>query len=103
VNVFGDKDGYTIHLEVPGVVPDDLSIESQGRTLTITGKRTLASLGEGSFHRHERDQGDFSRSLQLPADLDVARADAKCKNGVLTIRVPKREETKPRQITVHAA
>jgi HSP20 family protein len=103
VNVFSDRDGYVVKLEVPGVAPEDIAIESEGRTLTITGKREAAPPSEGSFHRRERGTGRFSRSLQLPADLDVARTDASYKHGILTVRVPKKEEAKPRQISVKAA
>ena len=103
VNVFADNDGYVVRMEVPGVAPEQLNIETQGRTLTVSGARDDSAPAEGSFHRRERDRGQFSRSLQLPADLDVTRADASCKNGLLTIRVPKREEAKPRQISIKAA
>ena len=57
----------------------------------------------GSFHRRERSVGEFSRSVQLPADVDVSRAEASCKHGILTVRIPKKEEAKPRQIAVLAA
>lgn len=102
VNIFGDKDGYVVRLEVPGVSPDQISIESHGRTLTISGKRDLKTPEGGSFHRREREAGEFSRSLQLPEDLDPARAAAAYKHGLLTIRIPKKEEVKPRQIEVKA-
>ena len=101
-NVFADKDGYIVKLEVPGVAPEDVAIEAEGRTLTVSGKRAIAPPTEGSFHRRERGMGQFSRSLQLPADLDMASAEASYRHGVLTVRVPKREEAKPRQITVKA-
>lgn len=103
VNIFNDKDAYVVRLEVPGVSPDAISIESHGRTLTVSGKRELKTPAGASFHRRERDGGEFSRSLQLPGDLDAARAEASYKHGLLTIRIPKREEAKPRQIEVKAA
>jgi HSP20 family protein len=103
VNVFSDQDGYVVRLEAPGVSPNRISIESQGRTLVISGKRETSVPQGGSFHRRERGSGEFSRSLQLPADLDFGRAEASYKNGMLTIRIPKREEAKPRQISVKAA
>ncbi|HVN84924.1 MAG TPA: Hsp20/alpha crystallin family protein [Candidatus Binatia bacterium] len=103
VNVFSDRDGYVIRLEIPGVDPASVTIESRGRTLTVGGKREFTPSGGGSFHRRERDEGQFSRSLQLPQELDLERAEAACKHGVLTIRVPKRAEAKPRQISVKAA
>ena len=102
VNIFSERDGYIVRLEIPGVSLDDLHIESQGRTLTIKGNRMHRGPEGGSFHRRERDSGEFSRSLQLPDSLDLMRGEASYKNGILTIRVPKREEVKPRQITVKA-
>jgi HSP20 family protein len=103
VNVFSDPDGYVVKVEVPGIAPEQLAIEGNGRTLTISGKREVEAPKGGSFHRRERGTGQFSRSLQLPEDLDVSKAQASYKHGVLTIRVPKREEAKPRQISIKAA
>jgi HSP20 family protein len=103
INVFTDREGYVLRMEVPGVAPEDLEIETQSRTLRVFGKRDIKPPGEGSFHRRERAVGEFSRSLQLPADLDTARAEASCKHGMLTIRIPKSEEAKPHQISVKAA
>ena len=103
VNVFSTPDGYVVKMEVPGIAPDAISIESHGRTLTVTGQREHQAPEGGSFHRRERDTGRFSRSLQLPADLDLDHIEATCGRGVLTIRVPKRAEAKPRQISVNAA
>jgi HSP20 family protein len=102
-NIFRDAEGYFVRLEVPGVAPEQLKIETQGATLTVSGKREMTSPAGGGFHRRERGAGEFSRSLQLPDDLDVERAQASCKNGILTIRIPKKEEAKPRQISVQAA
>jgi HSP20 family protein len=102
VNIFSERDGYVIRLEIPGVAPADLHIEGQGRSLTVKGRREPRGPEGASFHRRERDSGEFSRSLQLPDSLDPTRAEASYKDGILTIRVPKREEMKPRQITVKA-
>jgi HSP20 family protein len=104
VNVFRDEDGaYVIHVEVPGYRSSELSVESRGQTLTISGKREETEPAEGSYHRRERRGGEFSRSLQLPAEQDPSRALASSANGILTIRVPAREETRPRRIDVRAA
>ncbi len=100
VNIFSDKDGYVVRVEIPGVPPEQLTIETHGRTLTISGTRDVAAPSGGSFHRRERGSGEFSRSLQLPDDLDPGRTEASYQLGILTIRIPKREEAKPRQITV---
>jgi HSP20 family protein len=104
VNVLQDAEGsYVVRFEVPGVSPEDINIESQGRTLTLSGKREASTSPNGSFHRRERGAGQFSRSFQFPTDLDLGQAQASHKQGMLTIRIPKREDAKPRQITVQAA
>jgi HSP20 family protein len=103
VNVFQDEQGYVIHVEVPGYKPSDLALESRGQTLKISGKRQEDAPAAGSVHRRERRGGDFSRSLQLPRELDPARAQASSSNGILTIRVPVREESRPRRIDVRAS
>jgi len=103
VNIFSDKDGYVVRVEVPGVPPDQLTVETHGRTLTIAGKRDVSAPAGGGFHRRERGSGEFSRSLQLPDDLDPSCAEASYQLGILTVRIPKTEEAKPRQITVKAA
>jgi HSP20 family protein len=102
-NVFADREGHVLKMEVPGVDPSSLEIHTEGRTLTVSGKREPKTPENGSFHRRERDFGEFSRSFQLPADLDAGRAEASVKHGMMTIRIPKREEAKPRQIRVKAA
>jgi HSP20 family protein len=103
VNVFADREGYVVRTEIPGVTPEDVQIESQGRTITISGKRELSAPEHASFHRREREGGEFSRAVQLPADVDFEHADAAYKCGMLTLRIPKKEEAKPHQITVKAA
>jgi HSP20 family protein len=103
VNVFTDREGYVLRMEVPGISPDSLDIESKGRTLRVSGKREEKAPDGGSFHRRERSVGEFSRSLQLPEDVDTSRSSATYQNGILTVRIPKKEESKPRQIAVHAA
>jgi HSP20 family protein len=103
VNVFADNDGYLVKLEIPGIAPEDVTIEAEGRSLKVSGNRGVPPPAEGSVHRRERGTGQFARSFQLPADVDMTRADASYKHGVLTVRVPKKEEAKPRQIAVKAA
>lgn len=103
VNVFRKDDDVVIRIEVPGFAPEDLSVESRGQTLQISGKRSEEQAKEGGYHRRERMAGEFSRSIQLSRDVDPAQAVASCKHGVLTVRVPARAETKPRQIAVASA
>ena len=100
VNVWSEPDGYVLTMEVPGLSPEELSIETHGRTLRVSGKRDNGE--EGSAHRVERWSGEFSRAFELPQDLEVSGAKAEYRHGVLTIRVPRREEAKPRQIEVQS-
>lgn len=102
-NVFRDKDGVVIRAEVPGIVPDRINVSVERNTLTITGERARDTEAKGSFHRRERRFGKFSRSLRLPPDLEGEKASAECRDGVLTVRIPKREEAKPKQVQIKAA
>jgi HSP20 family protein len=104
INVFEGHDGTVIIAEVPGLDPAKLEISGQGRTLTLHGERTREEgLNPSGYHRRERPFGEFSRSIQLSSELDMAKATAKYENGVLVLTVPKAEAAKPRQITVNAA
>lgn len=102
VNIFKRDDGCVVRVEIPGLAADDISIESQGQSLTISGKRGTEGAA-GTVHRNERWRGEFSRSVELPRELNPSKAEADYKNGVLSIRVPLREEAQPRQITVRAS
>jgi HSP20 family protein len=103
LSVFRDEQGCVVHVEVPGYKPSDLSVESHGQLLAITGKRVEPEPAAGSFHRRERRGGEFKRTLELPRELDPSRAEATSRDGILTIRIPLREESRPRRIDVRAS
>jgi HSP20 family protein len=72
-----------------------------GRTLSISGERTIASEGDRTrYHRREREAGKFSRVVGLLGDIDADRVDAKMTHGVLTVTSAKAEISKPKQIAV---
>ncbi len=100
INVFSDGDETVIRAEVPGLAPETLNVQVEDRMLTISGKREPLEPAQGSFRRRERGTGEFSRRLRLPTDLDLGKAEASVRHGVLTLRVPRREEAKPREIKV---
>jgi HSP20 family protein len=102
VNIFRRADGCVVRVEVPGLSAEDISIESRGQSLAITGKRS-SEAAPGTLHRNERWEGEFSRLVELPRELNPSKADADYKNGVLSIHVPLRDEAKPHQITVRAS
>jgi HSP20 family protein len=103
LNVFRDRKGdVVIRAELPGVNPEDINVTVEQRRLTISGERRPEGPDNG-YHRRERPFGQFSRSLQLPPDLDVERAEARFSNGVMTLRVPLAAAARPRQINVQVA
>jgi HSP20 family protein len=87
--------------ELPDVAPEDIELTIINDTLTIKGEKRFSNeLREDQFHRIERRYGTFSRSFSLPQTVDAAKIGAEHRNGVLTVRLPVREEAKPRQIKV---
>ena len=101
LNVWSNEDGLLVTAEVPGVSPDDIDVNVIGETLTLSGTRKADELTEGArYHRQERGYGKFSRTLQLPFPVTVDKIEAKFKNGVLSVRLPRAEEDKPRKIAV---
>ena len=90
--------------ELPDMTRDDIDITVDNGTLTIKGEKKLSGeVKEEHYHRIERQYGSFSRSFSLPQTVDTAKVGADYKNGVLTVRLPLREEAKPRQIKVDVA
>ncbi|TAK13442.1 MAG: Hsp20/alpha crystallin family protein [Anaerolineae bacterium] len=103
VDVTADEEGFTLIALVPGLAPDQVSIEVLEETITLRGEFQAPETGEGvRVLLSERPTGRFSRTLRLPASLDAARAEADVKQGVLTVRVPKAESAKAKQIKVKA-
>ena len=90
--------------ELPDMTREDIEVTVKDGALTITGEKNFSNeVKEESFHRIERRYGRFSRSFSLPQTVDTAKVAAEYRNGVLTVRVPLREEAKPRQIKVDVA
>ena len=90
--------------ELPDMTREDIDITVENGMLTIRGEKKLASdVKDEQFHRIERRYGTFSRSFSLPQTVDPNKVSAEYKNGVLTVRLPLREEAKPRSIKVDVA
>ena len=95
------SDALIVRAEVPGVRRDDIDISLDNGVLTLRGHRDLEKeTQERTYHRIERSYGSFSRSFTLPRSVDAERITAVYTDGVLEIRMPRREETRPRQIQV---
>jgi HSP20 family protein len=90
--------------ELPDMKREDIELTVDNNVLTLRGERKLSEdVKEENFHRIERAYGPFSRSFALPLTVDTSKVKAEYKNGVLTVRLPMREEAKPRQIEVQTA
>jgi HSP20 family protein len=104
MNLYAGDEGVILTAELPGLEPDDLEITVLGETLTLSGSRNMGDVEEGvKYHRRERGQGQFNRTVQLPFVVDSESVEAKFTNGVLHVVLPRAEEDKPRKISVNAA
>ena len=104
LDVEEDDEGLTFKADLPGMDPKDVSVEAKDGVLTIQGERTAEKEEENKiYHRYERTYGSFCRSFNLTKNVDAEKIEAKYKDGVLTVRVPKVEEAKPRKIEVEAS
>src|SRR4051812_15330625 len=96
-------DHFVLRADLPGMGEDDINLEFEDGTLTLSGERKAEheSKGEG-FYRLERAFGSFSRSLTLPRGVDPEAVTASFDRGVLEVRIPKPEERKPKRINIGA-
>ena len=104
LNITEDEDNYYVRAELPGVDPDDIDITAQNNDLIISGERRIPPEGENvSYHRREREAGSFRRITSLPTHIDSSKITAVCKNGLLTVTLPKAPAAKARLIDVKPA
>lgn len=102
MNVWEDEANFFVEAEVPGIKEDALEAYAVGNELTIKGRREAISGEKVSYQRQERVVGEFTRVITLPCDVDADNIDAQLSQGVLTIKLPKAVEMKPRRIAVKA-
>ena len=101
VDIYEEPEAILIEADLPGLNKDDVSVNLENNVLTIQGERKLEREDKReNYRRIERAYGVFARSFTLPSNVDAAKIDAEFKDGVLRIRLPKKEEAKPRQIEV---
>jgi HSP20 family protein len=104
LNVSEDADNIYVRAELAGIPATQLEIFVEGETLTIKGNRSSRPAQDKvSYHRREIARGAFNRALNLPQKVEGDKVTAKAGNGIVTITLPKAEETKPRQIKVNVA
>ena len=101
VDVSENEKGYAVTVELPGVKKDDVTVEVHENVLTIRGeKKSEREEKKDKTHWLERTYGSFSRSFTLPPTAVVDELKATFRDGVLTLEIPKKEELKPRQISI---
>jgi HSP20 family protein len=100
VDVKAENDSFLITALLPGVKPEDLNVQVVNETVSIQGNIENEQDKEHDYLLQERPSGRFYRTLTLPDTLDSAKADANLTNGVLTLRIPKAEEARPKTIKV---
>lgn len=99
-NLFDDGDAFVVQAMVPGVDRKDIDINVNQDSLTLSGERKAEAPEGYAVHRRERGGLRFSRSFTVPSKLDPNQAEATLKNGILTVRLGKAPEAKPRKIDV---
>jgi HSP20 family protein len=101
LDVYESDDEVTVRASIPGVNPDDIDISVLGTTLTIKGEKSEdREEKKGNYHLRERHYGAFQRSVNLPSQVNVDKAKAEFKDGVLILTLPKIEAAKPKSIKV---
>jgi HSP20 family protein len=100
VDICETNDEYVITAELPGVSKDEVKVSYVDEVLTISGERKQEEEKDKTYRRVERSFGAFERSFRLPARIVVDKIDAKFKDGVLTLTLPKAEDAKPKEIPI---
>ncbi len=104
VDIYETKDRMVLKAELPGFAEDQIHLRFEEGVLTMEGERKFEKKsGDENYHRVERSYGKFVRTFSLPTSVDPDKAAATFDSGILTVSLPKREETKPKQIRIQGA
>lgn len=102
VDVVENNDNFIVKADIPGVKKDDLKVDVKDGTLTIKGeKKQEEKVEKNNYIRIERSYGNFVRNFSLPGNVDSSKINAKFTDGVLEIKIPKKEEAKPKEIKIN--
>jgi HSP20 family protein len=102
VDIEESEDAWIVDADLPGVKPEDVNVEVRGSELAISGEIKERER-EGILRRRTRKTGDFDYHITLPGDADAENIEAELRDGVLTVRIPKPEQERPRRIDVRSA
>ena len=101
VDIYEDQDAFLLKLELPEVNKEDIKVSLNENVLSISGERRFENEDKrDGYHRVERNYGQFYRSFTLPPNINAESIDAEYKDGVLRLSLPKKEEAKPKAISV---
>ena len=100
LNAWEDGDSAYVEAELPGLGMDDVEVLVAGNEVTINGERKIEAGAGANWHRRERGQGKFSRSVTLPWEIDADKVEAQLRDGVLTVRLPRCESCRPKKVKV---
>ncbi len=102
VNMWTDDNSAVVTAELPGFSKEDIDISILDKNLTLKGKRDLDS-EEATYHRQERMNGEFERTVELPYPVEVEKVKADFNRGILTVTLPRAKADKPRKIEIKSA
>jgi HSP20 family protein len=100
LNVFRKGDDFVLIAEVPGINKSEIEVQVKGRTIRLSGTKTVKYGEKASVHRRERTAGRFDRSITLPIEISPDGVKAECHDGILALSLPRAEQEKPRSITI---
>jgi HSP20 family protein len=102
VDIFETEDALVLKADVPEVDLKDIDVRVENQTLTLGGERKFngEATADKGYHRIERSYGQFVRSFSVPSTVDTEKVSAEYHNGVLTVKLPKKEAAKPRQVKI---
>ena len=101
VDVLEETERILVKVEAPGVEEKDLRVTFEDGLLTIAGERQFERKDDRNYHRIERAYGTFTRTFTLPRSVDGTKIAANYRNGVLEVEIPKKEESRPKQIQIN--
>ena len=101
VDIYENEDEILLHADMPGVVKDNVSVDIDNGTLSISGVRKLTSKSAATYE--EFTDVEYVRSFSVPQSIEVEKVEAELKNGILKLHLPKSEAAKPRQIEIKTA
>jgi len=104
VDIREEDDAFYVDAEVPGLAAEDVKVDIEKNVLTLSGERNVEKEEvDGTYRRVERQYGSFTRSFTLPETVDTENITADLKEGVLALRLPKKDAPTPRSISVKTA